>query len=107
MYNITSTGPVNKKRDYWLGPYLRMNNVTRNNRPVWQRGAGNKFIFYNDRNYWVFDNNYSVNGAGFISTVGQHLERPPSTAWKLHNGTAMVEDSHLEVLEYEGKILNT
>ena len=107
VFNITSTGPAAVKRSAWLGAYLKMDNVTRNNRPVWQKGAVNHFLFYNDHNYWVVDSSYSVNYDGYFRTVNQHLEKPPSYAWNFHNGTMMVEDPHLKAEEYEGKVLNT
>ena len=106
MFNITSTGPAAIRRSVWLGFYLKMDNVTRNGRPVWQKiGAGERYLFYNDNNYWVLDQKYSINSIGYITTVDQHLERPPSTGWKFHNGSMVVEDPRLKA--QESKIHNT
>ena len=40
---------------------------------------------------WVVDQNYTINARGYLSTVDQHLEKPPTTSTDYTDGYEEVE----------------
>lgn len=88
-----------------MGDFLKMAGVTRNNRPVWQKGAAYKFLFFDDYNHWMVGSNYTGNSGG-VHSVDKNLPSPPNTGWKFYNGTDdwWLEDPQLKVQEQKGKL---
>ena len=106
MYNISSSGPASTQHPNWIGLYLRTELVSKNNRPVWRLGAGNRLLFYNDQSYWVTQwvvgGNYLAHGPVFRSR-GRFLDAPPETGWWFNSGGNLGEDPQLQADEQKGK----
>ena len=75
---------------------------------MWQKGGGNRFLFFGDHNYWVIGPNCSANG-GWITTVDKHLKRPPHAGWRSLNGSGesgqWIHDPHVKAEEDEGWLI--
>ena len=85
--NISSSGRAATNQSSRLGSFLRMAGVTRNTRPVWQKGAAYQFLFLEDSYFWIVGSNYSGNLGGLASTRS-NLPRPPLSGWEFYNSTA-------------------
>ena len=101
-YLVSSAGPAGTVHSSRMGVYLKEDNLTSNNRPVYQLDTGGVYLYNYDSRYWLIG---AVSGAqccgrSYMGNLQGSSLTPPSTGWDYFNIPFSVEpDNQLTVAE--------
>ena len=80
-----------------MGEYRRVEGVTSNTRPVWRKGATDRYFFYTSQGRWMIGTDY--NGvSGWICSEDTGLTDIPCTRWQYTDGKKFHSNPKLTVI---------
>ena len=93
MVEISSKGHAATMLSHYMGGYLKMPDVVRNGRPVWQQIGSDNYIFYDHNRYWLVGDDYNEN-LGRICSIRSNLNLLPVQGWEYVSDSWVWEIAH-------------
>ena len=101
MFGISSLGPAGSVQARRMGRYLKVEGVTKFDRPVYRKERGHEYLYYSPSGYWSVGPNF--NQQGYLRNDDHPLLAPPASNWLYIQSAKFKLDPQLKVQEDENQ----